>query len=353
MNGEYCILNNYGSYDKFINSQYNASALNVYNFPEDYKLRPDIEMKYIRYLFDITKSKFCPRDNPSLKNLKEKARQIFDRYRVRNYQQGMAEIADIIFTHTKDRTFLDEITPDIITHDEKKEKDKKTVYADKQNVHNHSINKSVNNILQKLFEKYVSVVRISVSVQTNINHQKNVLDNIKTFLCGKSCQESCREQIRTGMMYIEESISYFTDKKITLMEALICVWLWTRDNIKDTLDIDMRIIEEFKEMHGMCTTGHLSRIINIIQGFTDDESLCIRISEKDQLESVVKSYLDKCLKECENDIILEEMIVGGENYKKFIRRKISEKILEWKNVYGIKKIPNIINNYARCEIFTG
>ena len=41
-----------------------------------------------------------------------------------------------------------------------------------------------------------------------------------------------------------------------------------------------------------CTTGHLSRLINVLQGYTDDKKLSIVISDEQQIKAVIYNYLD-------------------------------------------------------------
>ena len=53
-------------------------------------------------------------------------------------------------------------------------------------------------------------------------------------------------------------------------------------------------------------------------GCTEDENLCIRISDLDQCNSVIRKYLNDSLRNCTDENIIEGMTDGSEIYIKFI-----------------------------------
>jgi hypothetical protein len=93
------------------------------------------------------------------------------------------------------------------------------------------------------------------------------------------------------------------------------------------------------DMHGQCATGHLSRLLNVIQGFSDDFN--IRISIKEQCNAVVRTYLNKKLQESNNEEIHDGLISKSSIFLKFIDDCIEEKIQEWTTVYGLEFIENL------------
>jgi hypothetical protein len=139
---------------------------------------------------------------------------------------------------------------------------------------------------------------------------------------------------------------------ITLRDTFICLYLWIIEH-NNKLDLESRLLDELKEMKGYCTTGRLARLINVIQGYTEDENLMVRINDRDRTYSIVKTFLDKKLKECKNEEVLEGMIDLSEKYKEYIRFILSEIILEWKgNNENIDDIVESVNKYCGCEIFS-
>ena len=161
------------------------------------------------------------------------------------------------------------------------------------------------------------------------------------------------ELINTSVDYIKNSIAIFGDRRISLRQAFIALCYWIADH-SECNALELRLIEEFTEMKEMCTTGHIARLMNVIQGFTEDENLCIRISGNDQCVAVVKSYLTKSLEECKDDEILDGLLTGSEKYKEFLREKISEKLLEWSKSYGkemLDRIATTVNLFAGVKVF--
>ena len=265
-------------------------ALSIYNFPDDYSKRPYIKTKALRYIF--THRKKYGYKAPSLKQLLHFSNTLFDQFHRQNDIDSMREVADIVHQYIPTSNFLDRIRQleneeiPTITHVAETRispKQTKTVYADSQNVHNTKINQSVIKILTHLYNKYKDIIDIP-----HINHKSSLISTISDFLTSKYPLK--KDLILHFIKYIKESTANFSNQNLSMIDAFLSLWLWIKDN-KDKEELELRLLEEMKEMKGHCTTGHLARLMNVIQGFTDDENLSIRISDKEQCTSVVKQYL--------------------------------------------------------------
>lgn len=357
-------------------------ALSIYNFPEDYTNRPFIKLKALRYLFAHRKR--YGYKAPSVKALFSFANTLFDLFHRRNDIDSMREVADIVNQYIPNANFLDRIRQ--LENEQMEEKigyrpvntqgvqgaqgtqgarahgtephiptletPIKTVYNDSQNVHNSKINRTVINILTSLYDKYKDIITLKgTTAEVNFRHKKSILSSIETSLTDKYPFQ--KELIYTFSTYIKESTANFGEG-LSMLDAFLSIWLWIRDH-KHREELEKRLLEEMKEMNGHCTTGHLARLMNVIQGFTEDESLCIRISDKDQCISVVKTYLTNELVKCEDEEVIAQMTEGGEVYVKFIRKSIAKKLLEWKTTYGDKMLNHIaeaVNKFAQTTIFS-
>lgn len=338
-----------------------ALALSIYNFPEDYSSRPYIKIKALRYLFSHRK-RYGYRA-PCVKSLFTFASNLFDQFHRRNNMDSMREIADIINQYIPNVNFLDRIRQ--LENEQIEEKferterterkdtknNSKTVYNDSQNVHNSKINQTVIKILTNLCDKYKDfIVLKNTTDKENFLHKKSILSSIESILSSKYPLQ--KELVNSFSIYLKESTAIFSDG-LSMLDAFLCVWLWIGEH-KDREELEKRLLEEMKEMKGYCTTGHLARLMNVIQGFTDDESLCIRISDKDQCASVVKQYLTNELSGCKDEDVISQITEGGELYVKFIRKSIAKKLLEWKATYGEKMLDHIayaVNNFSQIIIF--
>ena len=335
-------------------------AINICKFSKEYT--PRLRVMALRYIFMYIKDCKIPRILPSLETLLKIATDMYEDFTKSREREYISEIADIINTYGPDKyknIFLNKIR----NYDEKqintqsiKPKPppiKKTVYADSQNVHNSKINESVNKVVSTLYNMFKDQINLKDTTPKENETFKNVcMDNIGEILI--ESYPNKKDLIIKSMEYIKSSIAVFgTDSNINLKDIFIAVWLWINEH-KDSKDLITRLLEELKEMNGMCTTGHVSRLVNVIQGFTDDENLCIRISNSEQFNAVVRNYLTLELSKCTDEKVLEEMIDGGESYIRFIRRKIADRLLPWQKEYGqdiLEHVVTITNDFSKTTIF--
>lgn len=94
------------------------------------------------------------------------------------------------------------------------------------------------------------------------------------------------------------------------------------------------------DMNGLCSTGHLSRLINVIQGFPDTpEELKIKMNPKDEIYASIQSYLNSEIQKSENaEQLLDYMIdvnpINKNKYLKFISDKMRIKKVLLEKEYG-------------------
>lgn len=180
---------------------------------------------------------------------------------------------------------------------------RKTIYTNMQNVHDISVTKQVIDTLRNLI-KQTTTERNSEEVYhsiTDINkHYKGDEDRGTEDLLKK------REAvIETFQRIIIDTSRY---EGLPMSEIMMLVWekIATSEN---RLELEKRLVDEMYEMHKTCSTGHLSRLINVLSGFYDDIQP-VKISYKEQLRSNVfarlTSYI-RSLGQHEQDEITNEM----------------------------------------------
>jgi len=325
----------------------------------------------IRYLLTFAnKDRQLSRQCPKRPDIIKKCYQLFDRY-ITSDIASAREIADIVSNYVNDDTLIDRLR----VHDEAEEakeeveakvpqrlgmgplilpaKKTKTVYQDSQNVHNSTINKTVFEIARNLCHRYSHILEASNSDEENFNIVRGYILKIRQgliqrYLADQEAIISSTDSILTNTTNING---------VTMPKTFLAVWLWMLEqNDFDIFEQLMsRLVEELKEMNGFCTTGYFARIINIIQGFTEDTSLTIRISNKDQCIAVVRTYLNKQLANCPDEKVLDGMLTHNDEFKLFIRQKIAERLLEWKKEYGdsmLDYIANEVNSFCGMKVFS-
>lgn len=340
-----------------------AHALNIVRFPEDYTNKNNLRVTALRYLFENRHRD--PRRCPNINELCRKSEQMFEEFVRQRDMPSANEIADIISHYApvnrirllnRLREIEEERQNRIVIRNKPI---KKTVYDDSQNVHNTKVNKSVLQSSQTLYDKYRHVLELEklpyLSDDDNNKrigrHKDDCLIQIRDEIIKKYPDKT--KLIRDGFHYIKTNVGTF-GIGITLQDTLLAVWLWIQEH-EHKAELEKRLLEELKEMHGYCSTGHLARIVNIIQGFTEEKELLVRISENEQYNAVIRQYLNKVLSSCQDEEIIDGMTEGSDKFKNYVRNKISDILLTWIDDYGkeiLEYIPDIVNDYTKIEIFT-
>lgn len=340
-----------------------VNALNIYNSYTSYS-NPYHVILAIRYIYQHKHRPPREHKPPSDQDILDRCISLFDNFSRNDNVFYMRELADIVKTFSsvnknilinrlrkyEDRknTFSVTFSKDTFQPLDRPinilEKKIKTVYSDSQNVHNSGINSSVLKATKYLINMFRDILDSGLKTE--------ILENIRINLLSRFPEKI--ELLNHNIDYIKNSIAVFGyQAEITMIDTFISVYLWIeRQEQKE--DLYNRLLEEIKEMDKLCTTGHLSRLINVIQGFTTDENLCVRISDKDQCISVVKQYLTKELMDCKDDLVLDGMIEPNDHYRLFIRHKISLKLLQWKEEYGsgmLDHIASVVNKFCNTEVF--
>lgn len=348
-------------------------ALDTYNFPEDFSQRLDIRIKGLRYLLSYRPAIVLKwRNSPRQEQLLQRAISLFDT-NLTNLE-AVRELGDIIQmygTAEQSQQIINRMRELDIPDEEKEMKEErkqplprlplnntiKAIFDDSQSVHNTDINNSVLNAASYLVSITEELSLPPRPEETEEKYIQRVLE-YKDAICKDISIELVKAQphkenvIKTACEYMRTSVGGF-GRNITLFDTFLAVWFWIIKQ-KDREELEKRLCEEMQGMKGMCSTGHLARLINVLQGFTDDPKLAIKISDREQCKNVVVFYLTKCLQNCTDDRVSDGMLDHNDEYVKFIRTKISEKLLEWKKDYeGILKfLPDIVNNFAGIKIFT-
>lgn len=351
-------------------AQVMVHAVNICTFPKEH--RPRLRVLALRYVLMHRKLCKIPRLMPSLDKIVQIAITMFEDFLLDGNTEYMGEIADIMQScgpGNYGRILLDRIR-DFETSRVQSEyvqgvneevravrrvvppPPKKTVYSDSQNVHNSKINQTVISSLEALYNMYVSRINLEGVSKLEKEEFKNVcIDNVSCEILKNYPNK--KDIVDKSMIYIKTSIATFGKDNLSLKDALLSVWFWITEH-KDKEELEIRLLEELKEMHGMCTTGHIARLMNVIQGFTEDDKLCIRISAADQCNAVIRKYLTDELSKCTDEKVLEGMIDGTQDYVKFLRRKVADKLLSWQREYGkdiLDHIASVTNDFAKTTVF--
>jgi hypothetical protein len=189
------------------------------------------------------------------------------------------------------------------------------IYNDSQNVHANNINNTVLDACIKLISDYK--VKDEKKYMTD---SKNIL--LKKFKHNYSIIEKIYRNINKNKAKFGNYDSKFS------LQTFYCSLFEFIKRHKNCDEILKILIIEFQSMDGYCSTGHLSRLLNSIQGFTDEYS--IKISDRDRVNAIVTHNINKLLQK-ESEKVLNGMIdkQNNEEYLKFINTTIEKIIVEF------------------------
>lgn len=221
-----------------------------------------------------------------------------------------------------------------------------TIWEDGQNVHTQKIEESVLESVEKLVQcDTLEINNYPIDVQYVIKKIKNKLKDEKKKLTEtyhkthgrddsqiKSLLEpftSKEDDILISLNRIYNDRVLYTRHQLTLSHVLVKVWSWIKHNDEYESECMKRLEEELVDMSGTCSTGYITRLVNVLSGFSD---FSIKISWKDQIISNFKTRLNSRIMDIKDESfqekVLEEFMISvGEygkrlNFLKFFRENM-------------------------------
>lgn len=197
----------------------------------------------------------------------------------------------------------------------------RTVFDNAQNVHIEKIDESVTEIIE--FLSTIPLLKINNSfidfnyVKTQIdkilksqklslkkeNSGKNICsqceNNMDKYIiykelkfCSQQCvdQNTIHEKIQLSLNRIYMDRALYTKFNNSLSNVLLKIWTYIINNDHEE-EMLKRLLQELEEMSGTCSTGFVSRLINVISGFGQFN---MRISFEDQIISNFVGRLNAC-----------------------------------------------------------
>jgi len=214
-----------------------------------------------------------------------------------------------------------------------------TVYNDTQSVHNKTISESTRRIAKYIAENFRPNYEPSKKYQFYEDVKNNMIQRYGPKV------EKVIDRIYVDNAHF--NIGYTVDEVFMSMLEWIKYKRKEKGSVFPVKEVFNRLGQELDEMENYCSSGLLTHIVNTIQGFTDgDENLEIRISERDQVKSVVYNYLNKSIQECGDEKVIECM---GEPFIRFVKNKVNAKMNDWRCEYGetfLQHLTKVVNEYT-------
>ena len=216
-------------------------------------------------------------------------------------------------------------------------KPERSIYDDSQNVHNTTINQSTLNTASELINRY--------------DPQNRKLDFV--YYKTKSFSELPPEQIEK----VEKSIHRINTDTSTFGKGFTLYIIYQSllnliERHFQKNDLNERLLDELIDMSGKCSTGHLSRLINVLQGFETDLQVKVKININDEIYAKIKHLIEKSvINDDKMDEIMEDMLSEDKTiYINFVKKVINDNIIEIVKEYDNVNI-NDISGYKNDKKF--
>jgi hypothetical protein len=216
-------------------------------------------------------------------------------------------------------------------------KPERSIYDDSQNVHNTTINQSTLNTASELINRY--------------DPQNRKLDFV--YYKTKSLKELSPEQIEK----VEKSIHRINTDTSTFGKGFTLYTIYQSllnliERHSQKNDLNERLLDELIDMSGKCSTGHLSRLINVLQGFETDLQVKVKININDEVYEKIKHLIEQeVINDEKMDDIMEDMLSENKTiYISFVKKVINDNIFEIVKEYDNVNI-NDISGYNNDKKF--
>ena len=318
-------------------------AIDIFNFPNSY---PPLT-RILGYRFLFMHREKDRRLSPSYEMIIESIKKTVKENKNNNDNYILMELVDILLEYSKKDghellEYLRTTKLQSKKNPPKTDGPKGTIYADSQSVHNSAITNTIKSSAKYLCQNFCP----SLNNTEKDKIQKDIENKLKKNIIFLDSENILKEVLHRIIVDNTKFEGYGTD--------IILFSLWNWISKQNNEELYNRIAEEIYEMHKYCPTRILSGLINSIQGFTNDENLIMKMSDDEQCKSVLYGYLDKVLKECKDDKVIDGMYDNNKYFLDFVKKSINTKKIDWQKEYGnefILIVNKHVNIYTQSKIF--
>lgn len=197
-----------------------------------------------------------------------------------------SECADILYSHGEQEEVIYgiKILQELGYMDQ--DFNKRTIYSNAENVHDSTINDSVRNIVLTLYKEYL---------QHNREFDNYSLESLqKIFVDDVKVNDEEKQKLQHFFFRL------MTDP--TRFETLTLINIFTMVLYKiKTLQPEQkeecykRLLQEIKDSEDTCHTGYVSRLVNVLTGFVEEDKYVFKISPHEELRSSVFARINSAM----------------------------------------------------------
>jgi hypothetical protein len=206
-----------------------------------------------------------------------------------------------------------------------------SLYTDQQNAHDENITAEVERVATELVKWYKTDPYPFI-----LTNEESVLEEVK---------KEFRTVTEIDHLLYRAQIDPTSFSGITIMNVLVALARYSSLSPAREL-ILTRLGEEAREMKGLCSSGYVSRMINVLQGV--DEKFSTRLPFREQLNARLTYCLEKAFQNAS-----EEEISGSyqpeyrKEYLSLIKRVVSAELPKIVADYGEKDVSEAFSEVMR------
>lgn len=229
---------------------------------------------------------------------------------------------------TQQRQILDQF-------EARKPKIPRTVFDDGQNVHNSTLNNSV-------LEAAANIIKDNKTMSP-ITFDTSLLKDLPAIQ---------RHKVDAALHRISTDSTTFKHGS-TLYGLFQSLQSFINSNPNKD-ELNKRMIEELVDMSGQCATGHLSRLVNVVQGFDAAPKQKIKINIEDEVYAKISHSLSQALKKAENMAAAEAIVMGDDQrlVNEFVANEVNkiapEITKEYKDIVNPEEVNTQLLSAAKA-----
>lgn len=197
----------------------------------------------------------------------------------------------------------------------------RTVYNDRQNVHNTTIGQSVRRFIERIVTSGLFVPEPFHQVHSAVTKL------IEAAALGDDDRGKCYRALDR----ISIDTSTFTEYRVSLSYIFSYVWTRVKKETKWRPELEQRLLQELVDMADTCSSGHTWRFVNVLSVYAED---IISISFRDQIVANLVGRLSARIREIDDDNLQDKVALGSlgsdaepeevEAYRSFVKKNLAE-----------------------------
>jgi len=272
----------FGNNDKYFklnDGVVNSLHVFFYNLAIEKKYPFRLTLMSARYIFSFYHPDSCERNNVLDYLLDVAENENEDRY-------ARSECADILYSHGEQEEMIYgiKILQQLGYMDQ--DYNKRTIYSNSENVHDDTINSSVRNIVLTLYKEYLQHNK-ELDDYSLESLQKIFVDEIKI-------DDEEKQKLQHFFFRLMTDPTRF--ETLTLINIFSIVFYKIKTlQCSQKEECYKRLLQEIRESEDTCHTGYVSRLVNVLTGFVEEDKYAFKISPQEELKSAVFARINSSM----------------------------------------------------------